>query len=367
MSLIISSHKVALQPFTMGVTKFIVVLLLKNIFIQASDSKVSCDIKNVGFLSQKENGRWNYSPKSEFKFKFNHRNPATREILQNKGRLKRSKGLFVHHDSASGNVLNYSDGWLVCNQNRFAAVHVKCYNNGTLSISDFPICEKIGCDTENLAPYDSRLYNKEDGCKKGYTSDGLEAHGNICRRTCGENISSRRRIRCTCDFQSRSCEYTVKNKIDGAIKWINWQTFNQNQEPLVSSSECFPASSSSTTTTTTATSTTTAKSTTTSTTTSTITSTITSTTTSTTSATTSTATTSTTTSTNTSTITSTTTTTTTKTSTTKTSTTTTTTTSIKTTTTSITTPPTTSTTTLTSGIPTKLTPTTTSTSSPGEF
>ena len=137
-------------------------------------------------------------------------------------------------------------------------VQVKCYNNGTLSINDvvnfqstdFPICDELGCNTEDLGPYDSRPYNQDDGCKKGYTSTGLEMHGNICRRTCGEGISSKRRIRCTCDFERRSCQYTVKSKTEGVIEWVDWQTVNQNQEPLVSSQECFPITSSTTTTTT---------------------------------------------------------------------------------------------------------------------
>ena len=105
--------------------------------------------------------------------------------------------------------------------------------------TDFPICDELGCDTEDLGPYNSRLYNQDDGCKKGYTSTDLENHGNICRRTCGEDISSKRRVRCTCDFERRSCQYTVKSKNEGVIEWVDWKTLNQNQEPLVSSQECF--------------------------------------------------------------------------------------------------------------------------------
>ena len=104
----------------MGWVRYTVALLLKITCIHASDPKVSCDIKILGFLHQKENGRWNYSTESDYKFKFNQRNPATRETLQNKGRLKRSKGLFVHRDSESAE--EYSDGWLVCNKNRFSSV-----------------------------------------------------------------------------------------------------------------------------------------------------------------------------------------------------------------------------------------------------
>ena len=91
----------------------------------------------------------------------------------------------------------FSDGWVACNQNKMKMALLKCYSDGTVEIDGrtgneiiLPTCDPIGCDPEDLGPFNSKEYGKSDGCKKGsFELNGkrFENDKNNCFRLCGEN------------------------------------------------------------------------------------------------------------------------------------------------------------------------------------
>ena len=236
--------------------------------LQASVSlagRINCDITNIGILNNDNpKGRWKYN--GTFKFKFQKRNPSTGEKLQNKGRLKRSKGLFIHREAASDK--DYSDGWFTCIKNKYASFHAKCYDDGKLEINGkmgseitLPDCSEInlGCDSSTLGIYNTNSTFIEK-CKKGYinASTGLpitledcskailetgvnpclERHKNICRRTTNSQIKNcyTEKIRCQCDFTTRNCEYQKYSSEDKT-----WKKRNKEYVRVTATDECDPS------------------------------------------------------------------------------------------------------------------------------
>jgi len=102
----------------------------------------------------------------------------------------------------------------------------KCFSDGTFEINgktgeeiSMPNCDPIGCNPADLGPFGEEEYTKTDGCKKGYfefNGAQLENDKNICFRKCGET-RSKAKIKCTCDYVARSCEYQIKKG-----DWIPW-------------------------------------------------------------------------------------------------------------------------------------------------
>merc|ERR1712050_487268 len=124
--------------------------------------------------------------------------------MGNKAKFVQATG-YLHHKKNK----EFSDIWVTCRSNKNSSLKVKCFNDGTFEINGqkdiFPLsCEKIGCNTSELGLYNSKLYQKSDGCKKGYFEDvkgnKLETDGNMCYRKCAENgLRSKRKIKCVCD------------------------------------------------------------------------------------------------------------------------------------------------------------------------
>ena len=91
---------------------------------------------------------------------------------------------------------------------------IKCYTDGTFEINGntgddiiLPSCDPIGCDPADLGAFNSKLYDKSDGCRFGHTEVNgvmLENNKNLCFQKCGENFEfkSKKKIKCNCDFSS---------------------------------------------------------------------------------------------------------------------------------------------------------------------
>ena len=85
-------------------------------------------------------------------------------------------------------------------------------NSGGSSKPSKPDTSGPGCDPAELGPFDlDGPYNKEDHkCKKGYNENGLENHGNKCKRWCNANNDYRTKKPIMCVCANGSCSYQIK-------------------------------------------------------------------------------------------------------------------------------------------------------------
>ena len=134
---------------------------------------------------------------------------------------------------------------MTCKKNKKSSYYLKCNADGTFEINgktgdeiSLPDCNPIGCDPDELGPFNSKTYGTRDGCKKGYrvvNGKTLENHGNSCFRKCGD-VQSRRKIKCACEYKNQTCEYQVFGSKD--FGWINWQSTNPSGVPYIPLSDC---------------------------------------------------------------------------------------------------------------------------------
>ena len=130
---------------------------------------------------------------------------------------------------------------------------LKCFQDGTFEINgkrgdeiSLPDCAQIGCDPSELDEFNSKEYEKSDGCHIGYVEVNgkkLEKNRNMCFRRCGENFEfkSKKKIKCVCDYSTRHCEYQV---IPGkAVGWVYWKTLRPNGTPYIPTDQCPPTES----------------------------------------------------------------------------------------------------------------------------
>ncbi|CAG5091597.1 Oidioi.mRNA.OKI2018_I69.PAR.g13156.t1.cds [Oikopleura dioica] len=77
------------------------------------------------------------------------------------------------------------------------------------TLEDLPDCVERGCDPSDLGIWNTKTYTEADGCKRGYTENGLEVENNGCFRECnqpdGTKLTSNKKIKCVCN--GNSCNY----------------------------------------------------------------------------------------------------------------------------------------------------------------
>merc|ERR1712050_371443 len=207
-----------------------------------------CNLSKTDLFEKLPNG--DYRLNKLFKLRAGSTNPTSGEKLHNKAKIRKANALIAHKKQG-----DYSDVWLSCANSRFDMTLIKCYNNGRFEINGrrgrkikLPTCEKIGCNPTDLGVWNSRTYGIEDGCKKGYFQAGEEIRENDrnrCFRVCRDNVKSKRKIKCVCDYTSGSCSY-MSNGGKG-IGFVPWTALNEKGDSLIPTEECSSPESASTT------------------------------------------------------------------------------------------------------------------------
>ena len=173
---------------------------------------------------------------NDFSIKITKTNKVTGEKLNNRGKILQSKALMKHRNNK-----DVSDAWLICKNNKAVTARITCDRVGILALDgkhcnfELPSCAPSGCDPAELEVWNTKLYDKDDGCKHGYFhSNGktLEKNGNFCFRKCREDVRSSRKIKCVC--KGTKCSYQVRVKRE----WHDWTGQFDNGKPFVKTNKC---------------------------------------------------------------------------------------------------------------------------------